>query len=120
MPYHSQLRGILDGIVPGVEHMVAGSTRLRVGVCLKGAGVLIQSWLRAFLSESKDRGEYQVNYRKTSFYWNYNRRNWDFGVSPYFGRLTTSIPSYRQELVNRFYQKDEAFPGAYSDWYSGL
>jgi hypothetical protein len=75
---------------------------------------------RAFLSESKDRGEYQVNFRKTSFYWNYNRRNWDFGVSPYFGRLTTSIPSYRQELVNRFYQKDEAFPGAYSDWFLAL
>jgi hypothetical protein len=75
---------------------------------------------RAFLSESKDRGEYQVNYRKTSFYWDFNQRNWDYGVSPYFGRLTTSIPSYRQELVNRFYQQPEAFPAAYADWYLAM
>jgi hypothetical protein len=42
-------------------------------------------------------------------------RNWDFGVSPYFGRLTTSIPSYTGRSWSTVStRQDEAFPGAYS------
>jgi hypothetical protein len=75
---------------------------------------------RAFLSESKDRGSTRSTTAKPPFIGTLTNGTGTTGVSPYFGRLTTSIPSYRQELVNRFYQQPEAFPAAYADWYLAM